>query len=212
MSSLRFTVKRSREEKQQEEIEKQQHVIGTENNLFKILLKRYSNLGPKLVRQASQRQEMAVRIYRPGIFHDMRNFMRCHNQDWRTSTIVISKIFCSNILNKLFSVASTYCCFSVSSRCCFPLLLLTITCREDVCKVTFLYDPESSHLCIPNTSSKFVGLFVKYPGVMSFKCRRRIGSTLCQKMRTPKLYVILKQIITKGNLQANRNKIDNRSV
>ena len=31
-----------------------------------------------------------------------------------------------------------------------------------------------------------------------FKCRRSVGSDLCQKMRIPKLYVILKKIITKG--------------
>ena len=35
MSSLRVMVKRSRGKKQQEEIKKQQHVIVTENNLFK---------------------------------------------------------------------------------------------------------------------------------------------------------------------------------
>ena len=35
MSSLRVTVKRSRGKKQQKETEKQQHVIVTENNLFK---------------------------------------------------------------------------------------------------------------------------------------------------------------------------------
>ena len=35
MSSLRVTVKRSRGKKHQEETQKQQHVIVTENNLFK---------------------------------------------------------------------------------------------------------------------------------------------------------------------------------
>ena len=35
MSSLRVMVKRSREKKQQKATEKQQHVIVTENNLFK---------------------------------------------------------------------------------------------------------------------------------------------------------------------------------
>ena len=33
---------------------------------------------------------------------------------------------------------------------------------------------------------------------MLFKCRKSVGCALCQKMRTPKLYVILKKIITKG--------------
>ena len=40
MSFLRIMVKRSIEEKQQEETEKQQHVIVTKNNLFKILLQK----------------------------------------------------------------------------------------------------------------------------------------------------------------------------
>ena len=53
-------------------------------------------------------------------------------------------------------------------------------------------------LCMPNTSWKFVGLIVKHSGVMSFKCRRNVASALCQKMRTQKLYNILKNIITKG--------------
>ena len=35
MSSLRVMVKRIRRKKQQKEVEKQQHVIVTENNLFK---------------------------------------------------------------------------------------------------------------------------------------------------------------------------------
>ena len=35
MSSLRVVVKRRRGKKQKEEIEKQQHVTATENNLFK---------------------------------------------------------------------------------------------------------------------------------------------------------------------------------
>ena len=35
MSSLRVMVKRSRGKKQQKEAKKQQHVIATENNLFK---------------------------------------------------------------------------------------------------------------------------------------------------------------------------------
>ena len=35
MSSLRVMVKNSREKKQQEETEKQQHIIVTENSLFK---------------------------------------------------------------------------------------------------------------------------------------------------------------------------------
>ena len=35
MPFLRVMIKRSREKKQQEETEKQQHVIVTENNLFK---------------------------------------------------------------------------------------------------------------------------------------------------------------------------------
>ena len=35
MSSLQVMVKRSRGKKQQKEIEKQQHIILTENNLFK---------------------------------------------------------------------------------------------------------------------------------------------------------------------------------
>ena len=35
MSSLRVMVKRSRGKKQQKETEKQQHIILTENNLFK---------------------------------------------------------------------------------------------------------------------------------------------------------------------------------
>ena len=35
MSSLRVMVKRSRGKKQQKETEKQQHIIVTENNLFK---------------------------------------------------------------------------------------------------------------------------------------------------------------------------------
>ena len=40
ISSLRVMVKRRTGKKQQEEIEKQQHVIVTENNLFKILLQK----------------------------------------------------------------------------------------------------------------------------------------------------------------------------
>ena len=40
MSSLRVMVKRSRVKKQQDETEKQQHLIVTENNLFKILLQK----------------------------------------------------------------------------------------------------------------------------------------------------------------------------
>ena len=40
MCSLQVKVKRSREKKQQEEIEKQHHVIVTENNLFKIFTKK----------------------------------------------------------------------------------------------------------------------------------------------------------------------------
>ena len=54
-----------------------------------------------------------------------------------------------------------------------------------------------SLLYISNTSWKFVGLFVKHPEVMSFKCRRTVGSSLYQKMKSPKLYSVLKKIITK---------------
>ena len=54
-----------------------------------------------------------------------------------------------------------------------------------------------SHLCIPNISWKYVGPVAKYGGEMSLKCWRSVGSALYQKMRTPKLYVILKKIITK---------------
>ena len=52
-------------------------------------------------------------------------------------------------------------------------------------------------LCIPTISWKSFGVVVKHPREMSFKCRRSVGSALCQNMRTPKLYVILKKIITK---------------
>ena len=53
-------------------------------------------------------------------------------------------------------------------------------------------------LSIPNTFWKYDGLLAKHPGEMSFKCRRSVGRALCQKMRTPKFYVILKKIIFKG--------------
>ena len=49
----------------------------------------------------------------------------------------------------------------------------------------------------PNTSWKFIGLFVKQTGVMSIKCRRSVGSTLYYKMRT-KAVCHFKKIITKG--------------
>ena len=87
----------------------------------------------------------------------------------------------------------------------FFLLFLNITRKEDISKVTFLYDSYS--LYIPNTSLKFNGFFMKHPGVMSFKCRRSVGSTLYQKIRTSKLYVVLKKIITKGMTVKNRNAV-----
>ena len=65
-----------------------------------------------------------------------------------------------------------------------------------------------SPFCSPNTSWKYVGLSVKHPGEMSFKYRRSVGSALYQKMRTPKINVILKKIITSEmitrKLQQNR--------
>ena len=52
-------------------------------------------------------------------------------------------------------------------------------------------------LCIPNIPYMFVGVLLKYPGVMSFECRRSFGNVLYHKMWTPKPYIILKKIITK---------------
>ena len=54
-----------------------------------------------------------------------------------------------------------------------------------------------TRLCTPNISWNYVGLVVKYPGLMSFKYRRNVGSALYQKVIAPNLYVILKEIITK---------------
>ena len=53
-------------------------------------------------------------------------------------------------------------------------------------------------LSIPNTSWKFAGLLVKHPEVIPFKYRKSVASALYEKMRTPKLYVILKKILIKG--------------
>ena len=53
-------------------------------------------------------------------------------------------------------------------------------------------------LCFPNTSWKFVGLLVKPPEVMSFKGWEKCPKLPLSKMRTQKLCVILKNIITKG--------------
>ena len=46
-------------------------------------------------------------------------------------------------LNKLFSVTIACFCFSISFCCFFPLLLLTITLKNDIFNITFLYDSES---------------------------------------------------------------------
>ena len=54
-----------------------------------------------------------------------------------------------------------------------------------------------SRLSISNISWKYGSLVVKHPGEMSIKCRRNVGSSRYQKMRTPKLYIILKKTITK---------------
>ena len=61
-----------------------------------------------------------------------------------------------------------------------------------------------SRLCIPNISWKYVGLAVKHTGVS-------VGSALYQNMRTPKLYVILKEINTKGMIYKQTKK-QNRLV
>ena len=62
-------------------------------------------------------------------------------------------------------------------------------------------------LCIHKTSWKFVVLLVKHPGVMSFKCRRSVGKALYQKMRTPKLYVILKKIVSRVTYPQTERKM-----
>ena len=65
-----------------------------------------------------------------------------------------------------------------------------------------------SRLYIPNTSWKYVGLVVNHSRVMPMKCRRSHRSALYQKMRTPKLYVILKKQLprewTANKSQRNR--------
>ena len=55
-----------------------------------------------------------------------------------------------------------------------------------------------SGLCTRNISWKYVGLVVKHPREMSLKYRISVGSTLYQKIWTPKLYDILKKIIIMG--------------
>ena len=88
------------------------------------------------------------------------------------------------------------CCFSISSCSFFPLLLLTITRKEHISRLHSYVIP--SPFCIPNPSWKFVGLLVKHTGVMSFKCWRSVVSALYQKMRTTRLFFILKKIFAKG--------------
>ena len=113
----------------------------------------------------------------------------------RLLLVVISNTFCSKTF-KLFCVTLTYCCFSVSSCCFFHLLLWTKLVKKTFPKLHSYAIP--SRLCIPTISWKFVCPLVKHPGTMSFKCHRSVESALHQNLRTPKLYVILKRIITKG--------------
>ena len=83
--------------------------------------------------------------------------------------------------------------------------LLTVTRKNVIPNITFFVIP--SHLCTLNISSKYAGLVVKHPREMLLECWRSIGSALCQKMRTLKLYVILKKIITKGMTYMQTAKI-----
>ena len=110
--------------------------------------------------------------------------------------VVISNTFFSKTLKLI-----VFCHNNVLLFLCFFLLLFSSSSfnrnsqrRRSQINFNVILSP----LCIPNTSWKFISLLMKHPGVMSFKCRRSVGSVVCQKMRTPKLYFILKKIITKG--------------
>ena len=87
----------------------------------------------------------------------------------------------------------TCCCFSLLL---FSLFLFSKTCKKGIPNVIFLCDSEM--LCISNISWKqYLSLVVKHPGEMSLKFLRSVCCAFCQKMKTPKLYVILMKIITK---------------
>ena len=66
-----------------------------------------------------------------------------------------------------------------------------------------------SPVWIPNTSLKFVGLSVKHPGIMSFKCWRSVESAFYQEMRDTKAVHHFEEKNYQGDdLHANCNKID----
>ena len=134
---------------------------------------------------------MALRTYWLGIIEGVRNSWDTTMKLTGLGVFVISNTFCSKTFKKMFSVTITWCCFSFSPCCFFPLLLLTITLKENIFIVTFLCHSESS--CIPNTSWKYACFLARHAGAMLLKCRRNEGCVLYQKMRTPKLYVILKK-------------------
>ena len=67
-----------------------------------------------------------------------------------------------------------------------------------------------SRLCIPKISWKYVGLIAKHGAEISLKYWRSFGSALDQKMRTTKLYVILKKIIPKRIIYTQTTRKWNR--